>query len=217
MQFKCSLQASQYTGIMPDVQWRPFSSYWLIFTPFFSPQPDKIWFVADCWLHFTIETRLLKLNFCLETAKTNHVFPEKCASAMTKTDRVERFRPREATERDETFLNANMWARSRCARDSQEKNHLLIQTRHAKNEIFIMIHGRTSVACTVYFNWNACWACPPAMLNVPINKNLRACLWHWERERKLVDCLDVAVWLIVLRQLWFQSKKPFPWLETITR
>lgn len=29
------------------------------------------------------------------------------------------------------------------------------------------------------------------------------------RERKLVDCLDVAVWLIVLRHLWLQSKKPF--------
>lgn len=46
------------------------------------------------------------------------------------------------------------------------------------------------------------------MLNVPINKNLCVCVSL--RERKLVDCLDVAVWLIVLRQLWLQSKKPFP-------
>lgn len=118
---------------------------------------------------------------------------------MTETNRVERFSPREAMERDETFLNANMWMRSRCTGDSQEKNHLLIQTRHAKNEIFIMIHRHTSIVCILYFNWTECWACLPAMLNVPINK------------RKLVDCLDVdhhkirvCVWLImssVLRPL----------------
>lgn len=106
-------------------------------------------------------------------------------------------------ERGKTFLNANMWARSRCPGDSQEKNHPLIQTRHAKNEIFIMIHRHTSVVCVLYFNWTECWACPPSMLNVPINKNLCVCVSL--REKKLVDCLDVAVWLIVLCQLWLKS------------
>lgn len=165
---------------MPDVQWRPFSSYWLIFTRFFliSTQQNMI-----CGrLLITFYNQDLSWTCALRQQKNNHVFPEECANVTTKTDRVERFRPREATERDETFLNANMWARSRCREDSQEKNHLLIQTRHAKNEIFIMILRHTSVACILYSNWNECWACPPAMSNVPINKNLRVCVCHWERE-----------------------------------
>lgn len=76
---------------MPDTQWRPFSSYWLIFTRFFLISTRQNMICGRLLTTYTNKTRLLKLDLCLETAKTNHVFPEKCANVMTKT-----------------FLNANM-------------------------------------------------------------------------------------------------------------
>lgn len=147
-----------------------------------NPTKYDSWPTAD----YILQSRQDSLSWtsALRQQKPIMYFPKSAQARWQRRTELRDSDPREATERDETFLNANMWARSRCTGDSQEKNHLLIQTRHAKNEMFIMIHGRTSVACVVYFNWNECWACPPAMLNVPINKNLRACVCVTERERE---------------------------------